>query len=219
MIFLAGLAAGPPEFTRLAALFPDARVVPLPETTADTLPTIARALADTLPSEPLDIVGASFGGLVALALPRDRVRSLTTIGTLPWTTNAAGRCRRFARLLAMTPDRIYREWYRRRVTDSLADDGADSAILDAVRLPPRDVLRARLRAIARYDLPPLPRFPTSFLWGATDAWVTWTTGSLAERGLEGIVVPGGHRPHLSHPSEVAAWISSRSNSRRTHGDR
>lgn len=219
MIFLPGIQAGAPEFSRLAALFPEARVLSLPESRAARLRDIAEELADVLPSSPVDIVGASFGGLVAMALPAHRVRSLTTIGTLPWRTDAADRCRNAARILTFTPERVYGELYRPRVRRSLAEDGADDAVLNAVSLPPRDVLVARLRAIASFDLPPLPAFPTTFLWGATDRWVTWTTGALAARGMEGIVVPGGHRPHLSHPSEVATWISSRSNSERRHFSR
>lgn len=205
MILLPGIQAGPPEFWRLH--LPDARILTLPEGDEDSLPAIAARL--DLPDEPVDIVAASFGGLLAWALPPHRVRSLTTIGTLPWRTPAADRCGAAARLVSVLPDRVYRELYRPRVRRSLAEDTADDTILDAVRLPPRRTLAARLRAIAGFEVPAVPPFPTTFLWGATDPWVTWTSGALSARGLDGVVLPGGHRPHLSHPSEVAAWVSGR----------
>ena len=208
IVLLPGIQAGPPEFARLLPLLPHGtRVVALPDSLADSLAAIAAEILANLPTEPLDFVGASFGGLVATAMPAARVRSLLTIGTLPFSGEASKRSGRAANLIQYLPTPVYARLYRRRISSSLAEDGADQELLASVRLPNRDVLAARLRAIGRWHFPP-PSVPTTFAWGVTDPWVTWEKGQVERRGYEAVLLPGGHRPHLSHPSEVAGWVRS-----------
>ena len=210
LVLLPGIQAGPPEFDRLVPLLGvEALVLPLPASTDDTLLSIAAALLPSLPPGPHDFLGASFGGLLAWALPSERVRSLTTIGTLPWRTAAAVRSGRVGRLLPLLPSPLSRRLYQDRVRVSLEDDGADADILAQVRTPPRDVLAARLRAIGAWQLPAAPAARATWMWGATDPWVTWDQTGVQAAGHDGVIVPGGHRPHLSHPSEVARWLRGR----------
>lgn len=207
ILLLPGIQAGPPEFARLLPLLPSPhRVLALPDTTDDSLPAIARRVLDELGPGPFDVVAASFGGLVAWAMPPGVVRSLLTIGTLPEHNAAARRSGRMGELLRLMPDRVFAELYAPRVRASLEEDGADAAVLAEVRTPRRHVLAARLRAIGRWELPDRPPCPAAWLWGATDRFVTWDVASVRARGLEPIVTPGGHRPHLSHPSEVLRWV-------------
>ena len=209
-VLLPGIQAGPPEFSRLARLLSgEVRVLELPVMEADTLPEITAALLRALPPGRHDIVAASFGGLLAWGLPEDRVRSLTTIGTLPFRTAAADKSGRLGGLLPWIPRPLYTRLYRARVRNSLAEDAADPELLAAVRLPSAAVLAARLRAIGGWDLPPRPPVRAAWLWGATDRFVTWNQASVAAAGHEPGTLPGGHRPHLSHPSEVARWLTGR----------
>lgn len=208
IVLLPGIQAGPPEFARLLLLLRhDARVVALPDSLADSLPAIAAEILARLPPGAHDFVGASFGGLAATAMPAERVRSLLTLGTLPFRTPAVDRCARAARIISLVPRPFYKTWYRSRVYESLAEDGADDELLASIRLPDRDVLSARLRAIATWPFP-RPARRATFAWGATDRWVTWEKGQVESAGYEPILLPGGHRPHLSHPTEVATWIES-----------
>ena len=206
MVLLPGIQAGPPEFARLLPLLDgQARVIALPDSLADSMPAVASEVLARLPAGAHDFVGASFGGLVVTAMPGERVRSLLTIGTLPFRTLAADRARRAALLVSLLPIPVYARLYRARVRDSLAADNADDELLASIRLPGRDVLAARLRAISSWHFP-RPDRPHTFAWGVTDHWVTWEKGAVEQAGYEPILLPGGHRPHLSHPSEVAGWV-------------
>lgn len=210
LVLLPGIRGDATEFVRLVPRLPAwrMRLVTLPDA-GPRLADIAAAVARDLPEGAWDVVGASFGGLVGWALPPGRVRTLTTIGTLPHPTPRALRMRWAAALLRRTPHRVYREYYSSRARTSLEEDGADGDLLDAVTLPPRDVMADRLAAIAAWGLPEVaPGKRPTWLWGATDRFATWSAAEVREAGLEPIVTPGGHRPHLSHPTEVARWIPS-----------
>jgi pimeloyl-ACP methyl ester carboxylesterase len=207
IVLLPGIQAGPPEFERLLPLLPDALVYPLPDATADRIEAVAALVEAALPPGAHDLVGASFGGLVATALPADRLRSLTTIGSLPFPNDAARRSGRAGRWLASVPMPIFRALYRSRVRASLEEDSADAELIARVRLPRREVLAARLRAIGHWHFPP-PPIRATWMWGVSDRFVTWEKGEVAATGAEPLLLPGGHRPHLSHPSEVAGWIRS-----------
>ncbi len=210
LVLLPGIQAGPPEFAHLLPLLRvEHLVLPLPDAAVDSLPEIAALVDALLPAGAHDFLAVSFGGLVAWALPASRVRSLTTIGTLPWRTAAAVRSGRIGRLLPLLPSPLYRRLYQDRVRASLEEDGADADILAQVRPPPRDVLAARLHAIGAWTLPPSPPVRATWMWGATDPWVTWDQTGVQAAGHDGVIVPGGHRPHLSHPSEVARWLRGR----------
>lgn len=207
MLLLPGIQAGPLEFSRLLPLLSGpVHVEPLPETEDDALPAIARRVLESVGPGPFDVVAASFGGLVAWAMPPGVVRSLVTIGTLPSRTAAARTSGRMGRWLNRVPDRLYREAYGARIRAALAEDGADPTLLEQLRVPPRRVLAARLRAIGAWALPDRAPPHSTWMWGATDRFVTWEVGDAQQIGAEAVVVPGGHRPHLSHPSEVARWL-------------
>lgn len=210
LVLLPGIRGDATEYARLVPRLRGWRVrlVTLPDA-GPRLADIAAAVARDLPGGAWDVVGASFGGLVGWALPRERVRTLTTIGTLPHPTPRARRMAWFAAVLRRAPHRLYREYYGPRARASLQEDGADDTLLDSVHLPPRDVMADRLAAIAAWGLPATPpgARPT-WMWGATDRFVTWTAADVRGEGMEPIVVPGGHRPHLSHPTEVARWLPS-----------
>lgn len=208
MVLLPGIRGDPAEFERLVPCLPGWRVraVALPEDAGPSLQAVAAAVLDRLPAGPFHVVGASFGGLVGWALPRDRVRSLATLGTVPHRTPGARRTRWVAAALRTLPERAYRELYGPRARASMAEDGADDALLERVHIPSRRALADRLAAIAAWGLPTHPPGPATWMWGATDRFVTWDVATVRHAGMEPLVVPGGHRPHLSHPSEVARWL-------------
>ncbi|MFZ5479178.1 MAG: alpha/beta fold hydrolase [Myxococcota bacterium] len=206
IVLIPGIRGDPSEFARLLPILPEARAVAIPDDAGDRLSTVAARLLAELPDEPIDVVGASFGGLVGWAMPAARVRTLTTIGTVPWRTPRAARCAWAARALRVLPDRVYAEVYGPRARAAMREDGADERLMEEVRVPPRRALADRLAAIAAWGLPPRPPAPGRWLWGATDRFVTWDEGDVRARGMEPMALPGGHRPHLSHPSEVARWL-------------
>lgn len=208
MVLLPGIRGDPAEWERLAPLMRGWRVraVSLPDHGGPTLAGVAAKVLATLPDEPMHVVGASFGGLVGWALPPERVLGLTTLGTLPSFTPRARRCIWAARALRRTPDRVYAELYGPRSRVSMREDGADDDLLLRARIPPRRTFADRLAAIAGWGLPARPPLPATWMWGATDRFVTWDVHEVRRAGMEPLVVPGGHRPHLSHPSEVARWL-------------
>lgn len=204
LVLIPGIRGDPGEYARLVPLLRrDVHVVATPDA-GPHLAEIAAAVAATLPNGEWDVVGASFGGLVGWALPPARVRSLTTIGTLPWPTPRARRMALAAALLRRAPERLYRELYAPRARASWEEDGGDP--LDTLVIPPGRVFADRLAAIAAWGLPLRPPGRARWIWGATDRFIQWNTGELIAAGLDPIVVPGGHRPHFSHPSEVARWL-------------
>lgn len=208
LVLLPGIRGDPREFERLVPRLAGFRVhlVTLPDA-GPRLAGIAAAVAVNLPAGPLHVVGASFGGLVGWALPPDRVATLTTIGTLPHPTPRARRMRLYAAALRALPARVYAELYGPRGRTSLEEDGADEALLASVHLPARDVMADRLAAIAAWGLPRVPPGRAhTWIWGATDRFIQWGPGEVHAAGFTPVVVPGGHRPHLSHPTELARWL-------------
>lgn len=208
LVLLPGIRGDPREFERLVPRLAGWRVrlVTVPAA-GPRLAGIAAAVARDLPAGPWHVVGASFGGLVGWALPPERVASLTTIGTLPHPTPRARRMRAYAAAMRALPERVYAELYGARGRASLEEDGADEALLAAVALPPRDVMADRLAAIAAWGLPARPPGRThTWIWGATDRFIQWGPAEVRAAGLSPVVVPGGHRPHLSHPTELARWL-------------
>lgn len=205
LVLLPGIQAGLVEFSRLRPLLGPHLALELPACAGRTLAEHAAALEAALPPGAHDFVAASFGGLLVWALPRGRVRRVVTLGTLPFATPAVRRSDRAAHVVAWTPERLYRALYERRIRASLIADGADPAVLAAVSPPPRAVLAGRLAAIGAWGLGAPPPGAV-WAWGEADPWVTWTREAVAAVGAEPEVLPGGHRPHLSHPDAVAALV-------------
>lgn len=207
LVLVPGIQAGLVEFARLRPHLGPHLAVPLPDVTVPDLARHAHALGESLPPGAHDFVAASFGGLVVWALPPERVRSLVTVGTLPWRTPAASRSGRAGMALRVLPEPVYRRLYARRIREALIADGADPAELAALRPPPRAVLAGRLGAIAGWALPARPPVPARWWWGADDPWVTWSAAQVRAAGHQPEVLPGAHRPHLSHPEAVAARLA------------
>lgn len=205
-VFLPGIRGDAREWAAMAPYVDDALFLDLPAAPLPSLAAQAEAVAARLPPEPVEVVGASFGGLVARALPPERVRRLCTVGTLPARSAAAVRAGRQAPLVAVLPRPLYAALYAGRSDADWQVDEPDGRWLAVVPIPERAALAARLRAIGRWGLPDRVTAPTRWLWGATDPWVTWSAATVLALGAEPVVVPGGHRPHLSHPAEVARWL-------------
>ena len=157
LVLIPGLRGDPSEYVALAPRIPGRtlRLVTLPDA-GRRLTDIAAAVVADLPRGEWDVLGASFGGLVGWAMPADRVRTLTTIGTLPHRTPRAARMRAYASVVRRLPERVYQEVYGPRARASLAEDGADDTLLEHVALPPARVLADRLSAIAAWGLPDRP---------------------------------------------------------------
>lgn len=208
LVLLPGIAGDPLEFARLAPYLGarTGRALALPDVEDTDLAAIAAHLERFLPERPVVVVGASFGALVARAWDPARISRLLTIGALPRWSPAARRAGWVGTAIGALPDALYRTWYRRRSRAAWAEDDADDALIEAIRLPEKRVLAARLKAIARWGLP--SRLPpgTACLWGATDRFVGWTEADVVAAGGEPVVVPGNHRPHVAHPAEVARWV-------------
>lgn len=201
---LPGLRGDPTEFDKLVAQLlgrGNIRVLELPATTDDTLDAIAGRLGglNDLDLRGLDVlIGASFGGLVGRALAASgltRAR-LVLIGALPHpeAPPAARRCRALGWLVPNLPAPIYRHLYARRARSEWAMDSP--APFSTSGLPTKVVLGARLRAIGRWGLPPLPS-GTLCCWGERDRFVTWTGAQVIGWGGIPLPLPGAHRPHVA----------------------
>lgn len=184
--------------------------IDLPTLTArgTTLHEHAAALAALLPPGPNLVVAASFGALVARALPPGHMASLVAIGALPCPSRASRRCRLLAPLVRRLPPRAYAALYGVRAEREWRADDPDPLRYSTLALPPQTVLAARLDAIGRWGLPLQVTTPTVWIWGASDPHARWTPDDVTTLGARAVVLPGAHRPHLSHPSAVAEQVPS-----------
>jgi hypothetical protein len=207
-VLFPGLRGDLAELEGLRALLPEANAVALPVVPLDRLPAIVEALLQERPStlaalqDADTLIAASFGGLLARALVaggHTRAR-LVLIGTLPHPTPppAARQCGITGRLVPFLPDPIYRRLYARRAAHEWCQD---TDIPWPTGLPAPAVIGARLRAIAHWGLPPLPR-GTVIAWGTADRFVTWNAAQVRAWGAVPLPLPGGHRPHLRDPQGV-----------------
>ena len=177
-------------------------------TRGSTLADHAAALADHLPAGPCVFVAASFGALVVRALPPARVARLIAIGALPLPSAAQRRCRALGPMVRRLPRPIYTKLYGARARRDWLTDEPDPRRYDTLRLPPPAALAARLDAIGRWGLPARVHTRTVWLWGAADPYARWSHADVLAIGAAPVVLPGGHRPHLSHPWSVAEWVRS-----------
>lgn len=203
-VFLPGLRADAREWAPLSEALDAAPAwfFDLPRSGPD-LRHIADAVSALLPDEPVEVVGASFGGLVARALPASRVRSLVLIGTLPFPSAHSRLAGVQARLVRALPERAFRALYALRSDAEWLEDEPDGRWLAHVPVPERDDTADRLAAIGRWGLPARLEVPARWLWGREDRWARWSEAEIRALGAEAMVIPGGHRPHLSFPAEVA----------------
>lgn len=211
---LPGLRGDPAEFDLLLPfLLPLGRTheLGLPATTDDTLDRIAAYVARDGPDlRGLDVlIGASFGGLLGRALVSaglTRAR-LVLIGTLPHpdAPPAARRCLALGTLVPALPTPIYRQLYERRAQAEWEQDSNRPWSISG--LPTPAVLGARLRAIGRWGLPPLPP-GTLCCWGDRDRFVTWTAAQVSGWGGVPLPLAGAHRPHVADPEATAARIGA-----------
>ncbi len=208
-VLVPGIRGDPAEFSRLLPCLlqrlPGARfhVVRTPDTPDRSLPAIARRVLADLPPEPVRWIGASFGGLLGMAAPPHRLRSLACIGTLPARSRAADRAGWIGRLLPLIPPPLYRRLYARRTAAARRTDG--EGVLD-LHIPAQAALAARLRAVSAWDLPDQPPAPALCIRGQDDPFLSWTPEEVRQAGITPLIVPGGHFPHICHPERVADVI-------------
>jgi len=220
LVLLPGMEGTPRVFDPLcAALSPrpcTALALPLPRRgTRCTIDGLAAEVLDQLGSGPVHLFGASIGGLVARRLagrvPR-RIRSLTTLGTLPDVRHRPGWLPLVAASLAATPPPVRQRLWRRHLgsllqTEGLAPD-AVSTLLDS--LPPDRAWPAWLDAVCSWRPDGPPVVPALWLRGVDEREAPWSLAQ-ARRDLHGVAVdavPGGHRAMLTHPAELAARLEA-----------
>jgi hypothetical protein len=209
-LLLPGLRGDEREFEGLRALLPKATPIALPAKAHDRFDSIIEAILKDQRSEISEadtLLGASFGGLVARALVaggHTRAR-LVLIGTLPHPTPppAARRCGITGRLVPFLPELLYGRLYARRAASEWRQDTDDAW---PAELPSPAVIGARLRAIARWGLPPMPP-DTVVAWGTEDRFVTWSAAQVRAWGGIPIPLPAGHRPHLRDPQGLIDALS------------
>ena len=178
----------------------------------DAAALVAAGVLDQLGDEPVDLVGHSLGGAVAVRVARlrpERVARLTLIapvgldraidtefvGGIVRVTSEGALAHLLRRLVvrpaSMTPAQLAAlatELGRRRLValaDALADAGGQC--ID---------ITADLRAL---DM------PTRIVWGLQDRIIPWTQVKEAgSRCAIHLIVDAGHVPHWDQPAEVAA---------------
>lgn len=212
VVLLPGIRGDAREMERLAGALtgPNVYTVDLPVLTAPgtTLADHALALAARLPAGPCTFVAASFGALLVRALPPERVAALIAIGAIPLPSAAQRRCRALGPMVRHLPRPVYATLYGARAERDWLADEPDPHRYAALRLPDPTALASRLDAIGRWGLPYRVGTRTLWVWGATDPYARWSHADVLSIGAAPVVLPGGHRPHLSHPSSVADWVRS-----------
>ena len=156
--------------------------------------------------KPVDVVTGSFGGLVALSLPRENVRSIATVGTMPHNRFFPKAMAQMLRGLRPMPSSWVEQLYRQHVARTLEQDGVPSHIRTAIaqRTIRKQVLIDRLSSIQQEN----PRgldVPLLWLTGTEDGQTRWSSSEVLAAYPQAIVdsVPGAHRPYASHPEHLA----------------
>jgi len=213
VVLLPGIEGDSRTFCRQTALAEGLPLYSVDLPALDRIAAAAGALAPLLPSGPLLLVGASFGGLVARELVSSvegRPVTLAALGALPAPhLRPAGLARR-ARLVSVTPEAVFERLYRRRIGARLRGEAVplEAAATHLRHLPTRDALAARLRAVVAWRAPASPPARAWWFRGQTDTEAPWSLAQAAA-ALPGVAVetlPGGHRPWLTHPGPLHAMV-------------
>ena len=176
----------------------------------DRLASFAAALLPRLPGEgPVDLFGASLGGLVGRALAElapARIARLATLGTLPHPSLIPRGLRLGRKVLGSLPGPAFSAWYRRRIAALYREEEIPPELAHLLidGLPDRPLWAARIDAVLAWGLAPRVGLPLLCLRGQVDREAPWN-GSLharllPEAGFE--TVPGGHRAWITHPGAL-----------------
>jgi pimeloyl-ACP methyl ester carboxylesterase len=180
----------------------------------DTLAAIAAALLPQIAAPRFAIFGLSLGGLVGRALLSQapgRVAGLITLNTLPDRSLLPAGVARAPAVLGLLPAGVFSRVYRRRIARRHLEEGLPAALsvqlLD--RLPGRDTLIERLRAIDRWGLDPVVSAPHLVLRAQVDTEAPWTLGEAqaAHPRARVMTVPGGHRAPATHPGPLVGLLA------------
>ena len=161
---------------------------------------------------PAHLVTGSYGGLIALQLPPEGIRSLVMVGTCPNPRLLPPHVSRQVALLRALPSFLVGSLYRRHLGRSLQGDGVPQETQQVVlgHRPGVGTLLGRLDgALQEQEAVPVPG---RLLWlrGTEDALCPWDDGEVisAWPGAQVQSVPGGHRPWASHPQAFAAILQA-----------
>lgn len=212
LILLPGIEGTARVFARqhsLAARRP-VYAVDLPD--GETIDEIARRVADLAGHlGEVAVLGASFGGLVGRAWAElGGVTALVTVGTVPAPALRPASLALARRLVGHLPAGVFRRLYRRRIAARMREEGVARALAAPIlaALPDRDLLCRRLDAILGWNPQRPPAVRTLWLRGQLDREAGWSAAAVA-RYLPGVafeIVPGGHRPMLTHPEALHAAV-------------
>lgn len=212
-VLLPGVEGSGETFSPLASLSQHAPVWTTDWPERGEVPALADALLQALPRGRHVLVGASFGGLVARTAAQadpQRVATLVAIGSLPGRHPRPGRLRAQAALVQRLPSTWFDRRYRRRIRARLEEEGVnlERAALHLAHLPSQQALCSRLRAVSSWA-PKEGALPlTWWLRGQSDRESRWTNqtaqAALPTASLQ--VVPGGHRPWLTHEGALSSLL-------------
>ncbi len=213
VVLLPGIEGDSRTFCRQAALAEGLPLYAVDLPALDGIAAAAQALAPLLPTGPLLLVGASFGGLVARELAASvdaRPVTLAALGALPAPHLRPEGLERRLRLVSLAPEAVFERLYRRRIGARLRAEAAppEAAAIHLRHLPTRDALAARLRGVVAWRRPAPPPARAWWFRGQTDVEAPWSLAQAAA-ALPGVAVetlPGGHRPWLTHPGPLHAMV-------------
>ena len=182
-------------------------------------------LTGRLDEEPVDLLGYSMGGRLALALAvehPERVRRVVAVGASPGIDDGVARIarraddERLARTLETTPfERWLETWYAQPLFDKLrASAGFEALLARRARARPA-ALAEMLRVMSPGAQSPLRQrladcaVPLLLMAGSEDPKYTAINHELARLSpsIEAVTVPGaGHAPHLEQPDEFCRLL-------------
>lgn len=204
ILVLPGLQGGAAEVAPLADALGGLALDLPPGSPREAAAALAREI-----DGPVDVVGASYGALVAYGLPAAKVRRIVAIAALIHPSGVPSQQRWTARATLALPDRVLARAYRRHLRRDLVAEGVDDAIVAALDTP-RDPgsIRSRLRGVLRWDVGAPQRPPAGWILGDADPFgpaiaATWRAYAP---DVPHVTVAGAHRPHLTNTARVAAWI-------------